>query len=110
LKLNEEYERLLYARRRTREIFVIGRDTASIEYFCPIKVERLVNKIKVSNYSSDKEPVDPYFAYTEVEKLIDRCVPAPYKRRFDELQQKLRGIIGTAKKAEEKRLNLVRQF
>ncbi len=62
------------------------------------------------NYSLDKEPVDPYYAYVEVEKLIDRCIPAASRRKFEEMQAKVKAITGTSKKAEEKRLNLVRLF
>ena len=50
-----------------REIFILGKDNNSIEYYCPIKVDRLVNKIKATNYGGyDKEIVQPLYVYEKV--------------------------------------------
>ena len=65
MKMNEEYEKLRDSKKRMREIFVLGKDSTSIEYYCPIKVDRLINKIR-TNYGYDKEIVEPLFVYEKV--------------------------------------------
>lgn len=65
--MHEEYDKLKEARKRMREIFILGKDNNSIEYYCPIKVDRLVNKIKATNYGGyDKEIVQPLYVYEKV--------------------------------------------
>ena len=66
IKMHEEYDKLKEARKRMREIFILGKDNNSIEYYCPIKVDRLVNKIKAINYGYDKEIVQPLYVYDKV--------------------------------------------
>lgn len=31
----------------------------------------------------DKDVVDPYYAYTEVEKLINKCIPPQSRMKFE---------------------------
>lgn len=31
---------------RLRDIFIVNKENTEIEYYCPIKIERLINKIK----------------------------------------------------------------
>jgi len=58
---------LIYSRDRLREIFIFNKDTTDIEYYCPIKVERLINKIRASVKSRQKqEPTSPLFIYEKV--------------------------------------------
>jgi hypothetical protein len=45
-RLAEEVELLNRCRIRLREIFVLNKDSSEVEYYCPIKIERLINKIK----------------------------------------------------------------
>lgn len=45
-KLTEEVEMLNRCRVRLREIFILNKENSEAEYHCPIKIERLVNKIK----------------------------------------------------------------
>jgi len=54
---------LFEARNRLREIFVKGKDSYDIEYFCPIKIERLVDKIRSHKDQKSQEVVDPVFVY-----------------------------------------------
>lgn len=73
-------------------------------------MERLLNKIKAEKFTTEKEVVDPYYAYLEVEKLIDKCIPSPCLRKFRILQGKLEKLTAKNKKTDEKRLNLIREF
>jgi hypothetical protein len=44
-RINDEYEQLKKCRERLRECFVHGKDSYEIEYFSPIKMERLFTKV-----------------------------------------------------------------
>jgi hypothetical protein len=59
---------------RLREIFVLNRDSSDVEYYCPIKIERLINKIKAMTREKNPEIVSPLFVFENVEKLINECL------------------------------------
>ena len=44
-KINEEYEHLKRSRERLRDCYVAGKESAEIEYYAPIKMDRLFTKI-----------------------------------------------------------------
>jgi hypothetical protein len=61
---------------RVREIFVLGKESGDVEYYCPIKIERLINKIKATTREKERsvEVVSPYLVVESVEKLINECL------------------------------------
>ena len=59
---------------RLREIYVLGRDSTEVEYYCPINIGRLVNKIKAVSREKSPEIVNPYLVYQQVEQLINECL------------------------------------
>jgi hypothetical protein len=45
----------------------MNKDTTDIEYYCPIKFERLINKIKSTvKIRQKQEPTSPLFIYEKV--------------------------------------------
>lgn len=73
-KLQEEVEVLNRCRVRLREIFVINRDSSEVEYYCPIKIERLINKIKAMTREKNPEIVSPLFVFENVDRVINECL------------------------------------
>lgn len=59
---------------RLREIFVIGKDNSDVEYYAPIKIERLINKIKAMTREKNPEIVSPLFVFENVERLVNECL------------------------------------
>lgn len=62
-RINEEYELLKRCRERLRECYVKGKDSLEIEYFSPIKMERLLTKVleqtHVDKEEGRKSPAGP---------------------------------------------------
>lgn len=83
-KLAGQYKGLFDARNRLRQIFVKGKDNIEIQYYCPIKVERLIDKIR-SNKDRKDDVVQPHYVSEQVDKLIDECVPPQVKADYEEL-------------------------
>ena len=61
-----------------------GKDNIEIEYYCPIKIERLIDKIR-SNKDKKEDVVQPHYVAEQSEKLIDECVPPQVKADYEEL-------------------------
>ena len=62
-KLGEEVEILNKCRVRLREIFILGKEATEVEYYCPIKIERLINKIRAMTRDKGVETVSPFLVY-----------------------------------------------
>lgn len=76
-------------RERLREIFVTGRESVEIEYYCPIKMERLFTKVmeqsRKSGPTADGYMVGPIVIIDMVEKLLDECVIPQTKKEYLDL-------------------------
>lgn len=84
-RLADEVEVLNKCRIRLREIFVIGRDSSDVEYYCPIKIERLINKIKAMTRERNPEIVSPLFVFENVERLINECLLPQSAAEYQEI-------------------------
>jgi hypothetical protein len=52
---------------RLREIYILGKDSIDVEYYCPIKMERLVNKIRAGKSRfANEEPIKPLSVFEKV--------------------------------------------
>jgi len=51
------------ARVRLREIFILNKENGEVEYHAPIKIERLINKIKAISKDKGAEVVHPLYVY-----------------------------------------------
>lgn len=85
---------------RLREIFILNKENSEAEYHCPIKIERLVNKIKAMTREKGVEPANPLFVYENVEKLINECVIPQSQKEYAELLTKYEGVSKESKKKE----------
>ena len=82
VKMIEEYEKIKEGKQRMRNLFIQGKDITTIEYYCPIKIDRLINKIKAINYGYNQDSVDPLLVYEKVEKLLEKCIPSQAAREY----------------------------
>jgi hypothetical protein len=80
-RINEEYEQLKRCRERLRECFVSGRDSLEIEYFSPIRMERLFTKVlqQTRGKEGDGEgrvinPAGPLLIIENVDQLLEECI------------------------------------
>lgn len=53
---------------------MINKDSTDVEYYAPIKIERLINKIKAMTREKNPEIVSPLVVYENVERIINECL------------------------------------
>lgn len=85
---------------RLREIFILDKDATEVEYYCPIKIERLINKIKAMTRDKGADVVSPHFVYEQVEKLVNECVTPNGQYEYADLLAKYAGVEKESKKNE----------
>lgn len=92
-KIGEELEELLRCRTRLREIFILNRDVTEVEYHCPIKIDRLINKIRATNtrYRTN-EIVNPLFVYENTERVLNECLLPQSQAKYKELLSKYQNV------------------
>ena len=73
-----------------RNIFIQGKDITTIEYYCPIKIDRLINKIKAINYGYNQDSVDPLLVYERIEKLLEKCIPSQSAREYAKILEEIK--------------------
>ena len=85
---------------RFREIFILNKDNIEVEYYAPIKIERLINKIKAVSKDKASEVVHPLYVYENVEKLINECLLPQCQAEYEELLRRYAGVERESKKNE----------
>jgi hypothetical protein len=99
-RLGEEVDMLNKCRIRLREIFVTNKDNSDVEYYCPIKIERLINKIKAMTREKNPEIVSPLFVFENVERLVNECLLPQTAQEYQEILEKYAGVEKESKKIE----------
>ena len=94
----EEVESLNRCRIRLREIFIVNKETIEIDYHCPIKIERLINKIKAMTREKNVDVVSPLFVYENVEKILNECLLPQSQAEYQELLTKYAGAEKESRK------------
>ena len=71
-----------------------------MEYYAPIKIERLINKIKAMTRDKGADVVSPYVVFDMVEKLINDLVTPNCQWEYSDLLAKYANVEKESKKNE----------